>query len=116
MKDIEYPFTVRKLSTNEGGGYLIEFADLPGCMSDGESIEEAIKNGMEAIRCWTQAAIESGRKVPQPGDSEKVSGKWLQRAPKWLHSRLVAKCKEEGVSLNTLVISLLAADIGYNKV
>lgn len=28
----------------------------------------------------------------------------------------VAKCKEEGVSLNTLVISLLAADVGYKKI
>jgi len=33
MSDTEYRFTVRPLSEDEGGGYLIEFPDLPGCMS-----------------------------------------------------------------------------------
>ena len=33
MSDTEYRFTVRPLSGDEGGGYLIEFADLPGWMS-----------------------------------------------------------------------------------
>ena len=45
MKEIEYRFTIRPLSTEEGSGYLIEFPDLPGCMSDGETIGEAIANG-----------------------------------------------------------------------
>lgn len=115
MTSIDYPFTVRKLMVDEGSGYLIEFADLPGCISDGETIDEAIENGAQALDCWIKAAKEAGREIPQPGSSEKVTGRWLQRAPKWLHSRLVAKCKEEGVSLNTLVISLLAADVGYKK-
>ena len=38
IPDVPHRFTVRPLS--EGGGYLIEFPDLPGCMSDGETIEE----------------------------------------------------------------------------
>jgi antitoxin HicB len=41
----KYPFNIRQLSNEEGGGYLIEFPDLPGCMSDGETIDEAIANG-----------------------------------------------------------------------
>lgn len=36
---LDYPFTIRHLSKEDGGGYLIEFPDLPGCMSDGETIE-----------------------------------------------------------------------------
>lgn len=35
----EYPFTIRALADNEGGGYLLEFPDLPGCMADGETSE-----------------------------------------------------------------------------
>ena len=33
MSDTEYRFTVRRLSEDEGGGYLIDSPDLPGCMS-----------------------------------------------------------------------------------
>ena len=45
----EYQFRVRPLSADEGGGYLVEYPDIPGCMSDGETIKEAIANGREAI-------------------------------------------------------------------
>ena len=45
----QYQFTVRPLSKDEGGGYLVEYPDRPGCMSDGETIEEAIENGREAL-------------------------------------------------------------------
>jgi antitoxin HicB len=47
-----YPFSIRELSEEEGGGFLIEFPDLHGCMSDGETIDEAIENGKDAVRCY----------------------------------------------------------------
>jgi len=54
------------LSQAEGGGYLIEFPDLPGCMSDGETTEEAIANGEDAKRCWIAAMRLAGRPIPAP--------------------------------------------------
>jgi len=45
-----YQFTVRPLSKGDGGGYLVEYPDILGCMSDGETVEEAIANGREALR------------------------------------------------------------------
>jgi integrase len=38
---------MRPLIADEGGGWLITFPDLPGCMSDGETPEEAIENGRD---------------------------------------------------------------------
>lgn len=55
MSDTEYRFTVRPLSEEEGGGYFVEYPDLPGCMSDGETIEEAIVDAEDAKRCWIAA-------------------------------------------------------------
>jgi predicted RNase H-like HicB family nuclease len=46
----EYRITIRPLSKDEGGGHLAEYPEIPGCMSDGETIEEAITNGREALR------------------------------------------------------------------
>src|SRR4029450_2511521 len=102
----EDPFIVRALTPDEGGGYLIEFPDLPGCISDGETVEEAIGNGLDAKRAWLAVAREKGRAIPEPGGQ--LSGKWVQRVPKSLHSRLVERAEREGVSLNTLVVSLIA--------
>src|SRR4030042_3075706 len=41
-----------------------------------------------------------------------MSGKWVQRVPKSLHAKLAAKAEKEGVSLNTLVVSLIAEGLG----
>ena len=106
----DYPFTVRPLAADEGGGYLVEFPDLPGCISDGETVDEAIANGMDAKREWLAVAREQGRALPGAGGQ--LSGKWVQRVPRSLHTRLVERAEREGVSLNTLVISLIAEGLG----
>ncbi len=50
----QYQFTVRPLSKVEGAGYLVEYPDIPGCMSDGDTIAEAIANGRVTLRdCLT---------------------------------------------------------------
>jgi antitoxin HicB len=111
----KYPFNLRQLSNEEGSGYLIEFPDLPGCMSDGETVEEAILNGQDAIDAWMEAANEMHRRIPEPGELENQSGKWVQRVPKSIHLRLVNRAKDEGVSLNTLVITMLSESLGENR-
>ncbi len=104
-----YQFTVRPLSKEEGGGYLVEYPDIPGCMSDGETIEEAIANGREALRDCVAVLQESGRKVPKPG-IEAVQ--WRQRLPRTLYSKLTVQAENEGVSINSFVTSIIAEAIG----
>src|ERR1700686_1315587 len=100
IKISEYPFTIRHLTQEEGGGYLIEFPDLPGCISDGETIEEAIANGAEAKRDWIAAMQAAGRPVSPPtvDAAETYSGKWVVRMPKSLHRGLAERARQEGVS------------------
>lgn len=68
MKDLQqYPFEIRRLNDDDGGGFLISFPDFSECISDGESIEDAIGNGLDAL-AETIAALESlGQPVPEPG-------------------------------------------------
>ena len=48
----EYMHEVAPLPKEDGGGFVITFPDLPGCMSDGETIEETIANGRDAFLAW----------------------------------------------------------------
>jgi len=107
---IEYPFEIRPLSKEEGGGYVITFPDLPGCRSDGGTPEEAIKNGRDALASWLAVAAEFGDKIPGPFGA--VSGRFVQRLPRSLHAQLIARAKAEGVSLNTLIVSLVSLGLG----
>lgn len=107
---IEYPFEIRPLSKDEGGDYAIFFPDLPGCRSDGATPEEAIENGRDALRSWLAVAQEFGDKAPKAFSA--VSGRFVQRVPRSLHAQLISRAKAEGVSLNTLVVSLVSEGIG----
>ena len=111
---VAYPFEVRPLSKEEGGGYSIYFPDLPGCWSDGATPEDAIENGRDALQSWLAVAQEFGDGIPKPFSS--VSGRFVQRVPRSLHARLIARAKAEGVSLNTLVVSLVSQGIGTQQV
>ncbi len=107
-----YQFTVRPLSKEEGGGYLVEYPDIPGCMSDGETIEEAIAHGREALRDCVAVLQESGRKVPKPGVE---AAQWRQRLPRTLYAKLTAQAETEGVSINSFVTAIIAEAIGSRK-
>lgn len=113
-EQFEYPFEIRPLSQDEGGGYLISFPDLPGCISDGETIEDAIMNGIDAVHSWVETAKEFNDPVPEPGSSQ-ASGRFVQRLPKSLHARLSARAKQEGVSMNALVTSIIAEALGRRE-
>jgi predicted RNase H-like HicB family nuclease len=58
IPDVAYRFAIRPLAEDEGG-YLIEFPDLPGRMSDAASIEDAITNGLDAMRGWHAHGADS---------------------------------------------------------
>jgi antitoxin HicB len=116
MQDLHlYAFEIRPLAAEEGGGYLISFPDFSECIADGESVEEAIQNGMDALQ-ETIAALESlGLPVPEPGSGSTYSGKFIQRVPKSLHARLSLRARQEGVSMNTLVNTMLAENLGRRE-
>jgi len=63
---LEYAVRIERLAENDGGGYLATVPDLPGCMSDGETPEEALKNVQDAIASWIEAAKEWKLDIPEP--------------------------------------------------
>ncbi len=110
---IEYPFEIRPLSKEEGDGYSIVFPDLPGCRSDGATPEEAIENGRDALKSWLAIANEFDDQLPRPFSA--VSGRFVQRVPRSLHAQLVSQAVADGVSLNTLVVSLVSQSLGRRQ-
>lgn len=111
----KYPFMIRPLAVEDGGGYLIEYPDLPGCHSDGETPEQAIVNGRDAVRSYLMSCSTHGDPIPKPGSPARSSGQFRVRMPKTLHARLVAEAEKEGVSLNMLVVSAAAQALGQRE-
>lgn len=66
MSEHCYEVDVRPLTQNLGGGFIAVVPELPGCMADGETPEEALSGAYDAIRCWIAEANRIGRSVPEP--------------------------------------------------
>ncbi|MDO8682076.1 MAG: type II toxin-antitoxin system HicB family antitoxin, partial [Armatimonadota bacterium] len=61
-------------------GITITFPDLPGCISEGESDEEAIKNAMEVMELWLASSELDGSPIPEPTHLLEVKTKEDERA------------------------------------
>ena len=114
-KRIDYPFEVRPLSAEEGGGFLISYPDFSDCISDGETVEEALANGKDALKSTIAALKAKELPVPAPNGGGVASGKFIARVPKTVHARLSSRAKAEGVSLNALVLTFIAEGLGRKQ-
>lgn len=84
MADLGYPMVVKKLSDEDGGGYLAMAPDLVGCMGDGDTPEAAVEDLTRAIGEWVDEASRLKQNIPAPNS-------------------VVTKAKDEWASLKVLV-------------
>ncbi|MFH7030499.1 MAG: type II toxin-antitoxin system HicB family antitoxin [Heteroscytonema crispum UTEX LB 1556] len=106
--NLQYPVT---LYPDPEGGYVAQIKDLPGCLTQGETLDETMANMNEARELWIETAYEAGDDIPVPSSDDSYSGKLLVRMPKSLHRRLAETAEREGVSLNQYIVSLLSASV-----
>jgi antitoxin HicB len=99
----DYPFELRRLSADEGGGWLIRFPDFDECLSDGETVEEAIRHGREALRDVVEALEAAGLPVPAPRSALPAS----DALPDRLRHELTLAAAARGVAPDELMLSLL---------
>ena len=78
--------------------------------------KDALEKIEEAKRGWLTVAIKKGIEIPLPEEIKEYSGKFLIRAPKYIHERLVIQARKEGISLNQLVVSLLSERITIKEI
>lgn len=106
---LDLNYTIR-LKENEDGTFFAETEELPGCITEGDTKQEALKMLEDAKKAWLEAALNRKIPIPEPAPDE-FSGKLNLRLPKFLHRSLSYRAKQEGVSLNTLISSTLASAV-----
>ena len=89
---------------SDEGGFVASYPDLPGCITCGETEEEALKNALDAKKAWLEAALE----IPEPDSLEAYSGQFKLRLPRSLHRALAEHSQREGISMNQYCVYLLA--------
>ena len=109
------PFEIHPLTPDEGGGFLISEPDFSECISDGKTIEDALKNGPAALEATIATLKAKAVQVPAPNSGGVASGKFVARVSKTIHAQLTSRAKVAGVSLNTLVVTFSAQGLGRKE-
>jgi Uncharacterized conserved protein len=71
--NLRYPVTIH---ADPDGGFVAEIEELPGCMTQSETLEEVFEAIEDARRGWIQVAYENGQDIPLSRDMEEYSGKF----------------------------------------
>ena len=112
-----YKIELSRLEGEDGEGWFAEAPDLKGCCADGVSVEEALANLQEAKKAWFQAVLEQGGNIPEVPTNDPLSfrgysGRFVIRIPQSLHARIAKDSKQNRVSLNQYVNTLIACGMG----
>ena len=98
---------------DEGERYWIaEAPELPGCKSHGSTVEGAVKNLEEAKEDWILDSLQKGEEVPATVERDRYRGKVLVRMSPSLHRALSLMAETEKLSLNQLLVTILAKEVG----
>lgn len=113
---LRLPYRMEVIPDPEEGGFAVRFPELPGCMTCGDTIADAVRNAEDCKRAWLAAAMEDGMDIPEPVSEEEYSGQFKLRIPKSLHKSLAEHSKAEGISMNQYCMYLLAKnDASYMR-
>jgi antitoxin HicB len=107
-----YAFAVTQ---GDDGVYTVQVLELPGAISEGDTPDEALANGRDALAAVIAVMLERGQEIPEPFESRVFSGTTQLRMPPSLHARAVALARRDNVSLNRFLSAAVAHYIGYNE-
>ena len=66
-------YWARFYSHDQGSGWTVDVPDLPGCITEGDSWEEALYMAADAMRLWLEDEVESGQAMPEARGQEAVA-------------------------------------------
>ena len=68
------PYTRILIPDEESGTFAAEIAEFPGCISQGNTAQEAYENLEEAAKSWVAAALDLGQEIPSPLPDQGYNG------------------------------------------
>lgn len=102
----------RILIPAEEGGFSAEILEFPGCIAEGDTAEEAIRNLESVAASWIEAALEQGQEVPPPSAVHEYSGRIVLRLPRGLHKNAARLALRDETSLNQYLVAAVSARVG----
>jgi predicted RNase H-like HicB family nuclease len=97
----------------ESGIVTATIPEFPGCIAEGDSASKALVNLERVAQSWVQSLLSRGVNIPEPLGERDFSGRFPLRLPISLHERIAEMAEQDGVSLNTFIVTVLSERAGF---
>ncbi len=108
-------YSVRVEWSEIDGEFKATCPAFPGLSAFGETREEAIEEANVALSMFIEDYREEGDELPAPREATEYSGQTRLRMPSHLHEALAREAGRQDVSLNTLMVTFLARQLGTEE-
>lgn len=114
---MKYSFSVFQQNANDHTFWIAKSSQLKGCVGQGDTCDEAIRELEENEKEWLETAKEYDIEIPtvEIRKEASFSGKFALRMSPYLHEQVDAIAKEQKVSVNHLICEAVAYYIGKEK-
>jgi predicted RNase H-like HicB family nuclease len=106
------PYSRVVIPDSETQTFTARILEFPGCVAQGDSVEEAYERLQSAAETWLEAALDLGQKIPDPLEEQRFSGRVLVRLPKSLHQQATETARRDATSLNQFIVTAVAERVG----
>jgi antitoxin HicB len=101
---LKKPYLRILIPDDESGTFTAEILEFPGCIAQGDTVQEAYELLEEATKAWIEAALDLGQEIPPPSLAQGYGGKVALRPPKSLFGR-------RSPSLYTKLVMKVVSDV-----
>jgi predicted HicB family RNase H-like nuclease len=116
LKDyLKQPYSRVVIPDEETGTFTGQILEFPGCISEGNTLQETYERLEETALSWIEAALDLGHDIPEPICTSEYGGKVALRLPKSLHKEAVLAAERDGTSLNQFIMMAVAERVGTSK-
>lgn len=112
---LKLPYSRVIIPDIQTGTFTGKVLELPGCITEGDTIPETYANLEDAALSWIEAALELGQEVPPPVCDTAYGGKIALRIPRSLHREVALAAQREGTSINQYIMMALSEKVGARK-
>lgn len=106
---------VRRLRPDETGGFTATIQEFPGCIAEGETAEEVMRNLDEAAASWLAGSLADGYPIAEPIEASLYSGRIALRIPAGLHEDIAVLAELDECSVNQLLAVAISEYVGRRQ-
>lgn len=112
---LKKPYSRVVIPDEESGTYTAQILEFPGCITEGETPQEAYERLEDVALSWIESALDMRQDIPLPWSNYEYGGKVALRLPKSLHKQVSLAAERDGTSLNQFIVMAISEKVGASR-